>query len=417
MKVLSRIFSLGALVASRVVVVTGQEDDASTTAPSVTSEATETQQPTPSSTPQPAEEKDCGCYVINGSNPTYYEKRLFYDFRDLSEYAGEVDDVVTDADDASDAPPSSKYFEKKDWKKTWKLSDWTHGIADDDPLIVGEHVPRVYSPGNVYVEEDKGSEGPDTYVSIRTQRVADFQSCGEFSSVDEYHFLSLRVLARTVGDTGGVTSIFTYRSADELADIQEADIEFITREADDRVHYVNNPAYTLEGENFPEATRNVSIPGNRTFSDWLVHRFDWTPERSIWYIDGVQTASIAFQVPRDPSRIVFNVWSDGGYWSGFMAEGDQAAFHIRWIEMVYNTTDPEGGSCHSVCSIDDPAAVNRGAGSIVTLWDNPASSRPRPPAWLVGWMRGCTGGAPLLLSLLPSSWVACILLFLVAWHV
>lgn len=387
MKALAINICVAAVVAvtSLVGPCAAQEDGTSrSTSSGIATSTSEPQQTATPQVPQPAVEKDCDCYVTNGSNPIYLEKRMFYDFRSLSKHTG-VPDVSTDADEATEQSPSSKYFKSKDWKKHWKLSDWTNGVSKDDPLIIGEHVPRVYSPGNVYIEEnDDRDADSETYMTLRTKRVPDFQSCGEFSSAEEFQFLSLRVLARTVGDFGGVTSIFTYRRADELEDIQEADIEFLTREADDRVHYVNNPAYTYEGENFPEATRNTTIPQGKTFSDWLIHRFDWTPERSIWYIEGNETASIAFQVPRDPSRIVFNVWSDGGFWSGNMSMNDETFLHVKWIEMIYNTTDPSDGNCSAVCSIDENGETD----AIMLLWDSPASHMSRP-----GWFAGGRAGA------------------------
>lgn len=373
---LVRLASTVAAIASSYAVGGAHAASSPAPTPSTTGNATE-----PTRQPWPVEEDDCGCYVTNGTDPTYYSKRIFFDFRDLGKYADQQDDVETDADKARGASPSSKYFKESDWKKTWKLSDWTKGIDDDNnPLTYGEHVARVYSPGNVYVESDDDSS-ERTYVSVRSKRVPDFQSCGEFSSADEYQYLSLRVLARTVGDPGGVTSIFTYREAKELADVQEADIEFLTQGADDRVQYVNNPAYTLEGQNFPEATRDVEIPHGRPFSDWLVHRLDWTPRRSTWYVDGNQTAAIAFQVPRDPSHVVFNVWSDGGYWSGNMSMGGQVALQIQWIEMVYNTTKEDEGGCGAVCSIDEDETP----GSILMLWDNGESGSSRPSPWLPLW--------------------------------
>jgi beta-glucanase (GH16 family) len=113
----------------------------------------------------------------------------------------------------------------------------------------------------------------------------------------------------------------------------------------------------------------------------MVHRIDWTPDKVVWYTDGDETATIAFQTPTDPSRIIFNAWGDGGSWSGNMSVYDEAYLQIQWIEMVYNQTgdtgdekkrrddDESGDSCTYVCSIDEADE----AGAITVLWNSSAA--------------------------------------------
>ncbi|KAI1204044.1 hypothetical protein F5X97DRAFT_282906 [Nemania serpens] len=57
---------------------------------------------------------------------------------------------------------------------------------------------------------------------------------------------------------------------------------------------------------------------------WPEHRYDWTPGSSEWYVDGVRVAAISFQTPASPLSVLFNVWSDGGVWSGEMEVGRDA---------------------------------------------------------------------------------------------
>ncbi|KAF7535479.1 hypothetical protein G7054_g5366 [Neopestalotiopsis clavispora] len=119
----------------------------------------------------------------------------------------------------------------------------------------------------------------------------------------------------------------------------------------------------------------------------------------MWYVDGDNVSQIAFQTPRDPSSVIFNMWSDGAHWSGNMSVGDEAYLQIQWIELVYNATDDteasdnsgggggakqthskrggwlssrddedNGGTCHKVCSIDDTDTL----GTPVLLSGTPA---------------------------------------------
>ncbi|KAI0442043.1 concanavalin A-like lectin/glucanase domain-containing protein [Xylaria telfairii] len=220
-------------------------------------------------------------------------------------------------------------------------------------------------------------------MTMRTLRYKHYQSAAEFESISKaYHFLSVRMYARTLGPPGAVTAMFTYRDSGDpskIASVQESDLEIRTMDPVDKVQYTNQPSYSTKGEGYdiPESTRNATTPIQADWTQWSVHRMDWTPQNTTWFIDGTQVASIAFQVPRDPSQVIFNCWSDGGEWSGNMTTGSEAYLQIQWIEIVYNstgdakTTDKrsddtvspllnvkrDGEGCQSVCSIDETPTI------------------------------------------------------------
>lgn len=352
---------------------------------------------------------DCDCFLINGSNPTYYSQHMFFDFRNLSKYAN-VPDAITDPNDAASAPPSSDYFASDDWTGVWELQSWDNNagggkFSGDASLLM------VNSPNNVYIQESGDDDNTDsnTFMTMRTKHLPSFQTAAEFESTStDYLFLSIRMLARTIGSPGAVTAMFTYRDSATLADVQEADIEILTRGPRDRIQYTNQPSYTDDGDDIPEATSNASMPGALRWTDWAVHRLDWTPERSIWYVDGAEVANIEFQTPWDAAGINFNVWSDGGSWSGKMPKYDEAYQQIQWIEMVYNSTgsderrrsetEPRGGlseredrdQCHAVCSIDETDET----GSATLLWES--SAAPGDDSCPMLWIWTLTAGATML---------------------
>ncbi|PNY23861.1 Uncharacterized protein TCAP_06201 [Tolypocladium capitatum] len=344
---------------------------------------------------------NCDCFLTNGSEPTYFTKHMFFDFRSLSQYAG-VPNIITDENRTSMAQPSSDYFSSQKWTDVWELQSWSNNNGDGQGLSGDATVLMVNSANNVYIEKngDGNAATSDTFMTMRTMRLPTFQTAAEFQAHDSnYQFLSLRILARTVGDTGAVSAVFTYRNAEELADIQEADIEILTRGPRDKVQYTNQPSYTEHGGqgNNPRAARNATMPRGLEWMNWAVHRMDWTPKCSVWYVDGEEVASIDFQVPRDASGININSWSDGGNWSGNMSVGGEAKLQIQWIEMVYNTTDknvqsqdgnigeddgdsdhlgPRGRlarrdgnrNCRAVCSIDETTET----GIASKLWEGAA---------------------------------------------
>ncbi|KAH7329350.1 glycoside hydrolase family 16 protein [Stachybotrys elegans] len=330
-------------------------------------------------------DSSCDCFLTNGSDPTYYSSHLFFDFRDLAQYAG-VPEVIPDAQRSSLAPPTSDYFTSERWTNTWEIQNWNNsqdGYGDATVFMVN-------SPNNIYIQQDDQDDSL-TFLTMRTQRLRGFQTAAEFQTPSQnYQFLSVRMLARTIGSPGAVTALFTYRSAEELTGVQEADIEVLTRDPRDKIQYTNQPSYTEDGDELPDATVNATMPRGTLWSDWAVHRLDWTPDTSVWYVNDHKVAAIKFQTPRDGSTVNLNVWSNGGSWSGNMSLFDAAYMQVQWLEMVFNTTEeglaqrsiPTDGvpllsrrqddeeGCTVVCSIDE--TPERGVAAM--LWDGSESA-------------------------------------------
>jgi len=324
------------------------------------------------------DDEQCNCYLTNDSSSHYFTTHKFFDFRELAEYAN-VPDPIVDAYDSSQADVTSDYFSAVDWDSVWGIQQWNNSDSvksGDAPVLM------VNSPNNIYIEKNEDENASsDTFLTMRTLRYEHHQSAAEFESKSKaYHFLSVRMYARTIGDPGAVTAMFTYRDSGDpnlLTSVQESDLEIRTMDPRNKVQYTNQPSYSKKGDDIPAATRNATTPIQADWTQWSVHRMDWTPTATTWYIDGRNVASIAFQVPRDPSQVIFNTWSDGGEWSGNMSVGGSAYLQVQWIEIVYNKTgndhtsrkrddEPlwsfprekrDDGGCQNVCSIDDTPTV------------------------------------------------------------
>ncbi|KAJ4010524.1 hypothetical protein NW766_008395 [Fusarium irregulare] len=331
----------------------------------------------------------CECYLTNGTNSAYYSQHNFYDFRDLAEYA-KVPSPVRNT--SRKAGVTSDYFKSDAWDNIWSIQDWNNRESGGVSLSGDATVFMVNSPDNIYIQENDDDDATsDTFLTMRTMRMPDFQSAAEFESVSTYHYVSVRMLARVTGNAGACMALFTYLEGEELADVQEADIEIMTRDPKNRIQYTNQPSFT-EDEGVE-------------WDDWVVHRLDWTPERSVWYVQGQEVASIEYQTPKDPAQIILNAWSDGGSWSGNMSLGDAAYMQIQWIEMVYNVTkdnedkrsldremlerdvgqrgsllrrEESDEGCKVVCSIDD---VDK-AGESKVLWKSAAPHMLDTGRWI-----------------------------------
>lgn len=289
----------------------------------------------PETRPENWDPDQCDCYLTGGE---YYTGHSFWDFTDWSKCAG-TPDIIDDEEKAAEAGFTCKFFKKKRWKKFWTIQSWNN--HEDGSLDYGARFPMVNSASNMYFQnnDDDDDDDDSTFLTMRTSRLDSFQTAAQINSVDRFQYLSIRFLGRVHGSSGGCMAMFTYRHAKEIANVQEADMEILTRDANHRVHYTNHPSYSIDGEQFPDATRNESLPRGIVWEDWVEHRMDWTPTRSVWYANDMEVANISFQVPRDPSYMIFNTWSDGGFWTQNMTTGGEAFMDIQWIQMVYNVSD------------------------------------------------------------------------------
>ncbi|KAL4780346.1 concanavalin A-like lectin/glucanase domain-containing protein [Aspergillus varians] len=132
---------------------------------------------------------------------------------------------------------------------------------------------------------------------------------------------------------GACAGIFTYRSA-----TCESDVEFLTSDPPNTIHYANQPDYDPENDIIiPGASEVVdSVPS--PWSTWVTHRMDWFPNETRWYANNELQADISISVPDQPSILAMNLWSDGGIWTGDMEVNESVYMGIEWIEIAFNTS-------------------------------------------------------------------------------
>jgi len=195
----------------------------------------------------------------------------------------------------------------------------------------------VKSPANVYLGQNDDEYDAFTYLTLRTTRLDEFQSSGEIENEQKnVKHCSTRMHGRVLGAKGAVAGFFTF-----VDDNNESDIEILTNDATDMIRYTNQPAVDKQGNEVAAASLAPSkLPA---WDEWQTHRIDWLPKNSYWYLNGKQVAANTYSVPRTPSYVVMNMWSDGGEWSGNMSVGDSAEFQIHWIELIFNTSGPVEG--------------------------------------------------------------------------
>jgi hypothetical protein len=341
----------------------------------------------------------CDCYSVSGPDPGYFQHHHFWDFRQVPlnvlaakefqfQPSTQSADTANQADEYNAAPVLLK---DTPFANDWLIQNWHRSGSLLFP------VPIANSNQNAFLT--RSLAGGPSFLAMRTKRFETYSSTAEIeTNLANYMHVSFRVRLRILGHDEAILSpplvenkIFGERSEEAVAmanaDIEqtpliqrvasrlppsvgacvgiftffsttsESDIEILTSDPPTRAHYANQPDY--------DPVRNIVIPGSQVAADapvpwttWSTYRLDWFPGMSRWYVENQLQASLAYGVPVDPSRLIINLWSDGGLWSGNLTVGDSVHLGIEWIEIAYNTTGEVPRPCNRVCRID--GVVNPG---------------------------------------------------------
>lgn len=337
----------------------------------------------------------CDCYTVSGPDPGYFQHHRFWDFRQVPLNAQAIKDFTFQpAGTQNVASPAAANYEPnaapvllKDtpFAADWTIEDWHRSGSQLFPI------PIANSNKNAFLTRSLVGGG-SSFLAMRTRRFERYSSTAEIvTRVTNFMHVSFRVRLRILGNdeqilapllveeqqlrarrdlptaeilaqnvdprvqrmatlqppsTGACVGIFTFFSR-----TSESDIEILTSDPPNRAHYANQPDY--------DPVRNIVIPGSQVAVDahvpwttWSTYRLDWLPGMSRWYVENQLQASLTYGVPVDPSRLIVNIWSDGGLWSGNLTVGNSVHLGIEWIEMTYNLTGEAPRPCNVVCRVD-----------------------------------------------------------------
>lgn len=337
--------------------------------------------------------RDCDCFTVTGPDPGYFQHYKLWDFRsvplarqahadnldsqddgleqwaDWDEEDNEADDADGDEDDhegdqdknnqahAAGQPDTLWFFETA-FDKDWISQKWQRPRTAEAPI------PMVNSKHNVFFTRNRQElDDVVTYLVLRTTRHWNYTSTSEIETkVRNIFHCSLRVRLRILPHNlvvsqpesspvwdnqsaglngtaspaeskphpGACVGIFTYRAHN-----CESDIEILTKDPPYRVHYANQPDYDwIKDAKIPGASTIVDLPVH--WMTWSTHRLDWLSNISRWWVNNKPQDAKTYRVPDQPSRLVINLWSDGGSWTGDMRRGESVLVAIDYIELAYN---------------------------------------------------------------------------------
>lgn len=316
----------------------------------------------------------CDCY--HTSNNDYFSDYSFHDFRNVST-ASPIPSINSQTTGIGKL--QGGFLSSETFNQSWGIQSWGKNATEDFPI------PMLNSLSNVFIDSSSLDQGEKITVTsklvLRTKRFQDHQLAAELEH-DQNNILhaSLRVRARVVGDPGAVAGIFFFRN-----DQNESDIEILTRDADTKIRYTNQPSVDADGNEVPGSSTQVDLTTGEQIdapvldsrglvfrardddaaavkhTDWHTHRLDWTAQKTSWYLDDRHMLDKTYGVPSLSSQVILNMWSDGGTWSGNMSVDHEARLEIEWVEIAYNTSGPvrdeiatdAQGKCKHVCRVDE----------------------------------------------------------------
>ena len=83
----------------------------------------------------------------------------------------------------------------------------------------------------------------------------------------------------------------------------------------------------------------MSIPLEKTISDFRTHRFDCDPDKGVaYYLDDKLLHTDSHNIPRNGGSLQLKLWADGNnYWSGLPSKSD-VQMQVKSVIAYFNTT-------------------------------------------------------------------------------
>ncbi|KAI8071103.1 concanavalin A-like lectin/glucanase domain-containing protein [Gilbertella persicaria] len=251
------------------------------------------------------------------------------------------------------------YQQDKDtqWQELWHIDfDQTksnHSLIDPEQfysfkdLFFSNYViqakfndtyPRTFKRTNVQITE-AGLE-----IAVKTHLIANASrydiTCGGVGT-DRQDILygSFRSFIRSSAVSGTVAGMFLYHAEGEI------DIELVSALQPPQAYFAMHPLIYDENGRASPLTHGESILGFDPSLDYHEYRFDWFPNLTVFYVDGIEKYRMTTHVLGLPSRVMFNHWTDGNpNFSQGPAKQDASIF-IKNMTFFFNATSSSSLPC------------------------------------------------------------------------
>ncbi|CDH60041.1 glycoside hydrolase family 16 protein [Lichtheimia corymbifera JMRC:FSU:9682] len=248
---------------------------------------------------------------------------------------GYVDEPVANSklQDASRVWTDMWHMDFANGQATEKMNDIFVATYNIEAKYEGTH-DRTFTKDNVYMNPS-GQGGLVVAVSIN----GDKMHCGGFGTQrNDFLYGSFRAYIKTTPVNGTVSAMYLYNPQEEI------DIEILSSVAPPQSYFAIHPGL-LEDGHASHLTHDNHHLGYDPTAEFHEYRFDWLPNLAIFYIDGVEAQRLTTNIPKLPSRFMFNHWSDGNPNFSMGPPKETARMEIMNITAFFNHSqvDPANG--------------------------------------------------------------------------
>lgn len=212
------------------------------------------------------------------------------------------------------------FTSKKSFDSFWNISTW--GSADQQ-----------YSASNVKLDTANGW----VRLKLSASPAGTKPVCGEITSKrSDFLYGSYRASIRFDSTPGGVVGWFVYK---DEPDLHEIDVEYLTQDPKNIHFTLHHKETSVEYHK-----KRISFDPTAAFHEY---RFDWYPEKVIYFIDGVHCDTLTTKVPDAACTIMLNLWSaniEG--WGGNAPEKDM----YMYIDYVHYFSEYAATSLLTRCN-------------------------------------------------------------------
>lgn len=170
----------------------------------------------------------------------------------------------------------------------------SHGWSNGDPFNVTWKKQNVtFNDGNMQLVIDKDPAA--TKIPY---------AGGEYRSLDFYGYGRYEVSMKAIKNDGVVSSFFTYTGPSDSNPWDEIDVEILGKDTT-QVQF----NYYTDGRGGHEYMHELGFDASE---DFHTYAFEWTADKIVWYVDGVEVHTAEKKLPVTPGKIMMNAWCGKG---------------------------------------------------------------------------------------------------------
>ncbi|KAI8371850.1 concanavalin A-like lectin/glucanase domain-containing protein [Blakeslea trispora] len=201
--------------------------------------------------------------------------------------------------------------------------------------------PRTFKRENVDIRDNA------LQIGIRSRRIDSTDrydvSCGGVGTGrQDFLYGSFRSFIKTTSLPGTVAGLFAYNPSGEV------DIELVSALKPSQVYFAMHPLLYENGKASAATHGNYTLQVDPSL-DYHEYRFDWFPDRTIFYVDGMEQYRITTHVLALPARVMLNHWTDGNPNFSQGPVKENAGISVKNITIFFNSslTVGSGLTCRS----------------------------------------------------------------------